>query len=170
MHRGRFGPSIFTKRYMSLTMPCSPRHRLTAMKTLVVATILISSAMSPCEAATISGTVSTYSAGKLETLPGARVILSGPAMLGTRTTTTDARGRYYFCGVPAGASYRLVGELEGFRPWPMTVEYLYSDDAAAVTVPLDMTVHECDLGREWQVETSSPLNSFRVHAEFPRWK
>ena len=47
-------------------------------------------------------------------VPGVTVSLSGPALIQTRTTTTDAAGGYYFSAVPPG-EHALAFELAGFE-------------------------------------------------------
>jgi hypothetical protein len=47
-------------------------------------------------------------------LPGATVTATSPALIGVRTTTTEADGKYLFPGMPSG-TYKLVFELQGFR-------------------------------------------------------
>jgi carboxypeptidase family protein len=48
-------------------------------------------------------------------LPGVNVTLSGPAVMGTPTATTNAEGRYRFPAVNSG-TYKLTFELTGFAP------------------------------------------------------
>jgi carboxypeptidase family protein len=48
-------------------------------------------------------------------LPGVTVTLSGPAVMGTPTVTTNAEGRYRFPAVNSG-TYKLTFELAGFAP------------------------------------------------------
>ena len=47
-------------------------------------------------------------------LPGVTVTVTSPSLIGTRTTVTEADGRYLFPALPSGA-YKLVFELQGFR-------------------------------------------------------
>ena len=46
-------------------------------------------------------------------LPGATVTLSGPAVMGTRSTVTDANGAFRFSSLAPG-DYQLLFELSGF--------------------------------------------------------
>src|SRR5690242_16940006 len=48
-------------------------------------------------------------------LPGVTVSLSGPAVMGTQTATTNASGIYRFPAVNNG-TYKLTFELAGFAP------------------------------------------------------
>ena len=48
-------------------------------------------------------------------LPGVAVTLSGPAVMGAQTSTTNDRGQYRFPGVASG-TYQLRFELSGFSP------------------------------------------------------
>ena len=120
------------------------------------------------DASTISGRVRMSRGSDRDLIPGARVTLSGPG-LQTRVVTTDEFGRYRFLGVPPGARYKLVAKLEGLRSWPMTLEYLHSDDDAHADLPLDVTVPECELGRRWLIPAAAPPPGvFRV-AISSRW-
>lgn len=58
----------------------------------------------------IQGEVTDESGG---VLPGVTVTVSGDAMMGTRTDTTNAQGIYRFLGLPAG-TYTLKFNLAGF--------------------------------------------------------
>lgn len=60
----------------------------------------------------VQGTVSDETGA---VLPGVTVELSGPAMQGTRSSTTDSAGRYRFVSIPPGDSYRVVASLSGFQ-------------------------------------------------------
>jgi hypothetical protein len=60
----------------------------------------------------IQGEVMDESGGLL---PGVTVTVSGTAMMGTRTDTTNGQGLYRFAGLPAG-TYSLKFELAGFAP------------------------------------------------------
>jgi hypothetical protein len=61
---------------------------------------------------TVSGTVVDT---QQEPVPGVTVTLSGPAMQGTRSTQTDAEGRYRLLPVPPGSGYTLIFTLDGFN-------------------------------------------------------
>ncbi len=60
----------------------------------------------------ITGEVTDESGG---VLPGVTVTVSGTAMMGTRTDTTNGQGIFRFAGLPAG-SYTVKFELAGFAP------------------------------------------------------
>src|SRR5438128_2060857 len=47
-------------------------------------------------------------------LPGVAVTVTSPALIGTRTTVTEADGRFLFPSLPSGP-YKLVFELQGFQ-------------------------------------------------------
>ena len=63
-------------------------------------------------------------------VPGATVTVTSPALLGPRSTVTDALGRYSLAALPPG-SYEIKFELSGFA----TI-------AAMTTVPLGLTVEQ----------------------------
>lgn len=48
-------------------------------------------------------------------LPGVTITLTGPALMGTRTTVSVEDGRYRFPALPQGEGYTLQFELEGFK-------------------------------------------------------
>ncbi len=47
-------------------------------------------------------------------LPGVTVTATSPALIGTRTTVTEADGKYLFPGLPTG-TYKLSFDLQGFK-------------------------------------------------------
>src|SRR5881296_3636045 len=47
-------------------------------------------------------------------LPGVTITLSGPAVMGVQTATTNERGQYRFPGVNSG-TYKLTFQLAGFN-------------------------------------------------------
>src|SRR5262245_32137721 len=49
-------------------------------------------------------------------LPGVSVTLSGPAVMGTQSATTNQNGQYRFPAVPPG-TFKLTFELSGFAPF-----------------------------------------------------
>jgi hypothetical protein len=59
----------------------------------------------------ITGTVSD---DKGETLPGATVELTGPALMGKRSAVTSAKGTYIFINLPIG-KYKVTASLSGFK-------------------------------------------------------
>src|SRR4029450_3388019 len=59
----------------------------------------------------IIGTVADQTSG---VLPGVRVTVSGPALMGTRTDVTASDGSYRLPNLPPGNDYVVVFELPGF--------------------------------------------------------
>src|SRR5262245_36019299 len=47
-------------------------------------------------------------------LPGVTVTATSPSLIGTRTATTEADGKFLFPALPSG-SYKVTFELSGFR-------------------------------------------------------
>src|SRR5947208_11157069 len=47
-------------------------------------------------------------------LPGVTVTATSPSLIGTRTTVTEADGRYLFPALPSG-TYKLTFDLQGFK-------------------------------------------------------
>ena len=60
----------------------------------------------------INGTVSDSTKA---VIPGVSIALSGPAVMGTPSTVTDANGKFRFASLAPG-DYQLVFELSGFGP------------------------------------------------------
>jgi hypothetical protein len=52
--------------------------------------------------------------GQGAALPGVTVTVSGPNLMGTRSTVTDAEGSYRFPALPPG-TYMVKAELDGFK-------------------------------------------------------
>lgn len=77
----------------------------------------------------INGTVVDQAAA---VVPGATVTISNPATGLTRTTTTNANGRFNFTGIPP-ATYRLEIEAPGFK------KVVSSSVQALVDSPLDLS-------------------------------
>lgn len=75
-------------------------------------------------------------------LPGVTVELSGPAMQGTRTVTTDSQGNYRFSNVPPGENYRVTATLSGFAPNTKTIARVYLGQEARVDFSLRAAVAE----------------------------
>ncbi len=69
-------------------------------------------------------------------LPGVTVTLSGPAMQGSRSTVTDAAGRFRFIPVPAGSGYTLALELAGFTSLERTNLVVRIGSDTAVTAQM----------------------------------
>ena len=133
----------------------------------------------PATAQVQYGTVSGFvvDQGQLP-LPGVTAQLSGPAMQGTRSTVTDAAGRFRFIPVPAGSGYLLTLELPGFGSLERTdlVVNIGSDTAVnaqmsaarvAETVSvtgeqiiLDPTKATVDTTVEWKLADTLPNNRF----------
>jgi outer membrane receptor protein involved in Fe transport len=70
----------------------------------------------------VSGTISDETGA---VLPGAVVTLSGPALQGSRTATTDAQGKYRFVNIPAGDNYRITATLSGFQTLTKEAIHVY---------------------------------------------
>src|SRR5262245_38584536 len=85
-------------------------------------------------------------------LPGVTVGLSGPAIMGMQTTTTNDRGVYRFPGVAPG-TYRLVFQLSGFSD--LVREEIVVPVRQTVTV--DVTMRLAALQETVTVSGASPL-------------
>ena len=72
-------------------------------------------------------------------LPGVTVTLSGPAMQGSRSTVTDAAGRFRSSPCPAGSGYPLTLELAGFASLERTDLVVNIGSDTAVTAQMSVT-------------------------------
>ena len=111
----------------------------------------------------ITGEVTDESGG---VLPGVAVTVSGTAMMGTRTDTTNGQGIYRFPGLPAG-TYSLKFELAGFAP--TTKDNVRIGIGVTARVPVKMGVKA--LSDEVTVTGEAPpidATSTRVQANFDK--
>ena len=100
------------------------------------------------ETGAIAGTVTDESGSPL---PGVTVTISGPALMGTRSSVTDARGVYRFPALPPG-TYTLKAELQGFRDVVNTNVRL----TTTTTLTVDLTMQQTTLEEEVTVVAKSP--------------
>ncbi|MDI6849968.1 MAG: TonB-dependent receptor [Candidatus Saccharicenans sp.] len=84
-------------------------------------------------------------------LPGVTVTISGPAIMGTRSTMTDARGTYRFPALPPG-TYTIKAELQGFG------DVVNRDIRLSTTstLTIDLTMKQSTLEEEVTVVAKSP--------------
>jgi TonB dependent receptor-like, beta-barrel/Carboxypeptidase regulatory-like domain len=88
-----------------------------------------------------------------ESLPGVAVELKGPALMGTRTTTTDASGEFRFAVLPIGADYELTFTLQGFQP----TENKNLRVTIGGTIVLDIVLKPAAISTELTVTAEAPL-------------
>jgi Carboxypeptidase regulatory-like domain len=62
----------------------------------------------------ISGTVTD---SENDVIPGATVVLQGPASQPSRSTVADDNGGFHFDSVPPGTPYHVTINAQGFAPW-----------------------------------------------------
>jgi len=111
----------------------------------------------------IQGEVTDESGG---VLPGVTVTVSGEAMMGSRTDTTNGQGIYRFAGLPAG-TYNLKFELAGFAP--STKDNVRIGIGVTARVPVKMGVKV--MSDEVTVTGEAPpidVTSTRVQANFDK--
>src|SRR5690349_6116194 len=112
----KFGIVSSTTRSSGLFQEVSVRR--TFLRALAGLAIVLTFGLAPAAAQTgqmfgeLVGKVTDDQGG---VLPGVTVTLSGPAAMGTPTTTTNAQGLYRFPAV-ANGTYNLKFELAGFSP------------------------------------------------------
>ncbi len=83
----------------------------------VLSVLCLLAIVSPAAGQTLTATTGAMNGSVVDStkgvLPGVRVTLSGPSLMGTPSTVTDVAGAYRFSAVPPG-EYKLVFELAGF--------------------------------------------------------
>lgn len=90
--------------------------------------VLLGLALAPCDV--VAGTLGSVM-GYLknpEGLPvkGAQITLTGPSVMGKRTTTSDAQGFYRLTQIPTGQDFVIRYDAEGLR-WSITrVEQIHA--------------------------------------------
>jgi hypothetical protein len=95
-------------------------------------------------------------------LPGVTVTATSPALIGTRTTVTEANGNYLLRALPAG-SYTVSFNLEGLRPVEVAVDLPLGGTARA-----DATMELASVEETIVVtgESSAPLTTSTVGANY----
>ena len=90
---------------------------MTGARQGVIVSLLVSLAGAPANAQTVTATAGAVNGIVTDSssagIPGVTVTLSGPALITTRTSTTEESGAYHFSAVPTG-DYALTFELAGF--------------------------------------------------------
>ena len=99
---------------------------------------------------TIRGTVKDEAG---EPLPGVTVELKGPALMGTRSTSTDATGEFRFLALPIGAEYEVSFSLPGFQ----SVTNKNQRVTIGGTIVLDIVLKPAAIQAELTVTAASPL-------------
>jgi len=99
---------------------------------------------------TIRGTVKDEAG---EPLPGVTVELKGPALMGARSTPTDAAGEFRFLVLPIGADYEVSFSLPGFQP----VTNKNQRVTIGGTIVLDIVLKPAAIAAELTVTAASPL-------------
>ncbi|MDH7494053.1 MAG: carboxypeptidase-like regulatory domain-containing protein, partial [Candidatus Saccharicenans sp.] len=100
------------------------------------------------ETGAITGTVTDESGSPL---PGVTVTITGPALMGTRSSVTDARGVYRFPALPPG-TYTIKAELQGFQDVVNSNIRL----TTTTTLTIDLTMKQAALEEEVTVVAKSP--------------
>jgi hypothetical protein len=84
---------------------------------VALALCFVAAIVAPAEAQTVTATTGAVNGIVTDStkavVPGVVVSLSGPALIGVRTTATDQTGAYYFSALPPG-DHTLTFELAGF--------------------------------------------------------
>lgn len=85
-------------------------------------------------------------------LPGVSITLTGPALLGSLTTTTREDGTFRVPGVPPGKDYAILVELPGFQPVRREGVIV----SLGMTITLIIEIKPSDISTEISVVASSP--------------
>jgi outer membrane receptor protein involved in Fe transport len=99
---------------------------------------------------TIRGTVKDETG---EPLPGVTVELKGQALMGARSTPTNAAGEFRFLALPIGADYEVAFSLPGFQ----SVTSKNQRVTIGGTIVLDIVLKPAALKAELTVTAASPL-------------
>ncbi len=137
-------------------------RRLLGVLSLLVFSLLVSiPASAQIEQGRLTGIVKDNSGG---VLPGVTVTVTSPALIGQRTTITEADGRYLITSLPSGA-YIVKFELAGFQTMERTGIRLTQGS----TLSIDMDLQVATLNETVTVTGESPVidtTSTKVGAEF----
>ncbi len=112
--------------------------------------LVVGQAFAQKRTGTISGIVKDEQG---ELLPGVTVEVKGEALMGTRSTTTDARGEFRFIALPVGPEYEVTFTLQGFQPLTTKNQQV----TIGGTVVLDIVLKPASLDKEVTVIATSPL-------------
>ena len=103
---------------------------------VAVVALLIVGAPAAAAAQTTGGIAGKVTDSTGGVLPGASVTLTGPAMQGAQTTTTDATGIFRFRNVPPGQGYKVAVKLAGFRAATLENQQVFLGQEGSVTISL----------------------------------
>jgi len=117
---------------------------------LVFMLLLVHQGFAQKRTGTIRGTVKDEAG---EPLPGVTVELKGPALMGSRSTPTDAAGEFRFFALPIGADYEVAFSLQGFQ----SVTSKNQRVTIGGTIVLDIVIKPAALKTELTVTATSPI-------------
>jgi hypothetical protein len=117
-----------------------------------IAALLLLVAASDVRAQTTGRIFGQIVDGQGAVLPGAIVTVSGPALQGSQTQTTDAEGRFRFPSVPPGR-YTVKAEISGFK----TIEQANVDVGLDRAVNLSWAMQVGGVTEQVEVLASSPV-------------
>jgi len=117
---------------------------------LVIMLLAVDQGFAQKRMGTIRGTVKDEAG---EPLPGVTVGLKGPALMGTRSTSTDATGQFRFLALPIGPDYEVSFSLPGFQPVTNTNQRV----TIGGTIVLDVVLKPAAIAAELTVTAASPL-------------
>ena len=116
---------------------------------LCLALFSLLNAQATREASTIRGVITDPEGTPL---PGVTVTVTSPALMGTRSTTTNEQGSYRIPLLPIG-TYTMTAELQGFQ----TVKRENIEVRLATTVTLNFELNPATIEEEVTVMAASPL-------------
>jgi hypothetical protein len=117
---------------------------------LLVMLLLIDQGFAQKRSGAIRGTVKDEQG---EPLPGVAIELKGEAMMGIRTTVSEADGEFRFLNLPIGGDYELIFTLQGFQ----TLTSKNHRVSIGGTIVLDIVLNTAKLAEEVTVLATSPL-------------
>lgn len=129
---------------------------MTRVVTLVLAASLAMAAGAAAQgtSGTVEGTVRDSSGAAL---PGVSVVLTGPALMGERATTSGDAGTYRLVLVPPGDGYQLEARLSGFG----AVVRRDLEVRAGQTVTVDLSMAVASVTEAVEVRAASPVVDLR---------
>jgi hypothetical protein len=117
---------------------------------LVIMLLAVHQGFAQKQTGTIRGTVKDEAG---EPLPGVAVELKGEALMGSRSTSTDATGAFRFPALPIGPEYEVSFSLPGFQPLTRKNHRV----TIGGTIVLDIVLKPVAIQTELTVTAATPL-------------
>lgn len=138
---------------------------------LAIAALLVALAVPVPGSAQTAGTITGRVVdGQGAVVPGVTVTVSSPTLQGTRTTISQADGRFTVLGLPPG-TYEVVAELQGFNTFRQPDVFLRVNQTLTLEIALEVAklaeVVTVSADREPPIiDTVNPELAFNVSGDF----